>query len=72
MPLKEHLIELTEKSLVACRECHVIADVSMTGSNVKMICPNCHETLGIWETSAEASADLTAYIASDSQGATGE
>ena len=48
MPLEKHLIEVRAQTLVACRECHGIADVSMTDSPVKLICPNCYGTLGSW------------------------
>ena len=72
MPLNEHLVDLTAQGLIACRKCHAIADVSINGSHVKLICPNCHETLGIWQTTAAARADLTAFIANSSQGTTGQ
>lgn len=67
MPLNKHLVELSDKYLIACRECHAIGDVSMIGSRVKLICPKCHRTLGCWETVVAASADLTAFIAGRSQ-----
>ena len=63
MPLYEHLIELSNKNLIACRECSAIADISINGSNVNLVCPNCHKSLGRWETTPAASADLTAFIA---------
>lgn len=63
MSLKKHLIELTTESLIACRECRAIADVSMNGSLVKLICPRCYQTLGIWATTSEAVADMTAFVA---------
>jgi len=37
MPLNEHRVELTAKRLIACRECHAIADVSMTNSHIKLV-----------------------------------
>ena len=40
MPLNEHLVELTAKSLIACRDWRAIADVSMNNSHVKLICPS--------------------------------
>lgn len=63
MLLKEDLIELTAKHLIACRECHAIADVSINGSYVKLICPNCHGMLGSWATTSEAAADITIFLA---------
>jgi uncharacterized paraquat-inducible protein A len=68
MPLKKHLIELTAKSLIACRECRAIADVSMIDSHVKLICPSCYETLGSWATTSEAVADITAFVANGGTG----
>ena len=68
MPLNEHLVELTAKSLIACRECRAIADVSMSNSHVKLICPNCHGTLGSWATTSEAAADITAFVADSAGG----
>ena len=62
MGLHEDRIKLTDKGLIGCRDCSAVADVSIRGSNVKLICPNCHGTLGTWETTAAASADLTAFI----------
>jgi hypothetical protein len=61
MPLQKQLIALTPKKLISCRECQAIADVSMNGSNVKLMCPSCYHTLGSWETKAEALADITAF-----------
>jgi uncharacterized paraquat-inducible protein A len=63
MPLHEQLIELTAKNLIACRECHTIVDVSMAGSLVKLICPNCRVTLGDWSSPSAAGADITAFVA---------
>ena len=63
MSFKKRLIELTAESLIACRECRAIADVSMNGSLVKLICPRCYETLGSWATTSEAAADMTAFVA---------
>ena len=68
MPLQQHLVALTAKGLVACRACGTIADVSMNDRTVKLICPTCHKTLGIWATCSEAGADLTAFIASQGPG----
>lgn len=62
MPLHQDRIKLTDKRLIACRDCGAVADVSIMGSNVTLICPNCHATLGAWETTPAASADLTAFI----------
>jgi uncharacterized paraquat-inducible protein A len=62
MPLQEHLVELTTKRLIGCRECHATADVSINGSSVKLICPNCHASLGTWATTAEAAAGITAFL----------
>lgn len=63
MPLQEHLLELAAKGLIACRECHSIADVSFNGSCVKLMCPSCHRWLGTWATTSEAAADIAAFIA---------
>jgi uncharacterized paraquat-inducible protein A len=68
MPLNEHLIELTAKSLIACRECRALADVSISDSHVKLICPNCYQTLGSWATKSEAAADITAFVAHGTAG----
>lgn len=62
MPLQKHLVELTAKRLIACRKCRVIADVSMDNSQLKLLCPSCHKTLGSWATASEAAADITAFI----------
>jgi len=61
MPLQTELIALTPKKLIACRDCHVSADVSMNGSNVKLMCPSCYRTLRSWATKTEALADITAF-----------
>ena len=63
MPLHEQLIELSAKRLIACRECHTDANVRVIDSLVKMTCLGCHTTLGNWETTAAALADITAYKA---------
>jgi len=63
MPLKKDLIAVTPKSLIACRECHTVADVSVNELYVKLICPSCYQTLGSWLTESEAVADLTAFFA---------
>lgn len=68
MSLKKRLIELTAESLIACRECRAIADVSVNGSLVKLICPRCYETLGSWATTSEAAADITAFVANHRAG----
>ena len=47
MPLQKQLIALTPKKLIACRECQVNADVSMNGSNVKLICPSSTTRWGV-------------------------
>ena len=72
MPLHERLIEVTAKTLIACRGCHALGDVSISGSAVKLVCPRCHECLGNWETTAAASADLTAFIDKESKPTTGQ
>jgi hypothetical protein len=72
MPLYERLIEVTAKTLIACRVCHAVGDVSISGSTVKLVCPRCHECLGNWETTAAASTDLTAFIAKESKPTTGQ
>lgn len=61
--LKEYLIELTPGNLIACCNCRTIADVSVNGSRMKLICPRCYETLGSWATTSEAVADMTAFVA---------
>jgi len=61
--LKEYLIELTPENLIACCKCRTIADVSVIGSHMKLICPGCYETLGSWPTTSEAVADMTAFVA---------
>jgi hypothetical protein len=67
MPIKEHLIELTDECLIACKQCHSIADITVVDhSPVRLICPYCHETLGSWATTTMAIADLTALVAPDS------
>jgi hypothetical protein len=63
MPLKENLLELTAKRLIACRECHAIADVSMNNSRIELICPHCYKSLGGWATTSEAVADIDAFFA---------
>jgi uncharacterized paraquat-inducible protein A len=63
MPLKENLIDVTRKTLIACRECSAVADVAINNSHVKLICPRCHRTLGSWVTTEEAVADLAAFVA---------
>jgi hypothetical protein len=68
MPLNEHLIDLTAKSLIACRECRAIADVSIIDSHVKLIWPNCHGTPGSWATKSEAVADITAFVTNGTAG----
>ena len=72
MSLKEHVVELTAKSLIACRECRVIADISMLDSKVKLICPSCYRTLGSWATTSEAVADITTFVANVGTGHTTE
>ena len=62
MPLQKKLIALTPKKLIVCRECQTIADVSLNGSNVKLVCPRCYCTLGSWTTKTEALADITAFV----------
>ena len=62
MRLHEHLIELTDKSLIACRRCHAIGDVSITGCDVRLLCPKCHETLGVWATTDQVVDEITAFV----------
>jgi len=62
MPLHEHLVELTAKRLIACRQCRTPADMSLGTSPVRLICPGCHQTLGSWETTTMAIADITAFV----------
>ena len=68
MPLKENLLELTAKRLIACRECHAIADVSMNNSHIKLIRPRCFKSLGGWATTPEAVADIAAFVANGRTG----
>jgi len=63
MGLQKQLIELTDKHLIACRECHANADLTLSDSQVTMICPGCRKTLGNWETTPAALADITAFVA---------
>ena len=63
MPLNENRVELTAKRLIACRDCHAIANVSMNNSNINLICPGCYKLLGGWATSSEAVADIDAFVA---------
>lgn len=63
MPLKEDLVGLTVKGLIACRECLAIADVSIYDSNIKLICPSCHRTLGNWVTASEAVVAMAEFVA---------
>jgi hypothetical protein len=62
MPLHKDRIKLTDKRLIACSNCSAVANVSIESENVKLICPNCHMTLGSWETTPAASADITAFL----------
>jgi len=62
MPLKKHLIEVTGKSLIVCRECHTIADISINHLGVRLLCPHCYSTLGIWTTPNQALGDITAFV----------
>jgi hypothetical protein len=66
--LKAYLIELTPENLIACCRCRTIADVSVNGSRMKLICPRCYETLGSWATTSEAVADMAAFVASSRAG----
>ena len=68
MALQEQLIELTDIHLIACRECHQKADVTLTDSLVTMTCPGCHKDLGNWETKTAALADITAFVAKGTAG----
>lgn len=67
MPLRENLIELKDKKLIACRQCRTVADVSMNNSLVKLVCPKCRAILGSWPTASEAAADMSAFVASTEQ-----
>ena len=62
MPLKKHLIEVTGNSLIACRECHTIADISINHLGVRLLCPHCYVTLGIWTTPNQALDDIAAFV----------
>jgi len=62
MPLNERLVEVTTKRLIACRECHVIGDVSINALGVRLLCPRCYETLGVWATSDQAIDEITAIV----------
>jgi uncharacterized paraquat-inducible protein A len=68
MALQEQLIELTDKHLIACRECHAKADITLTDSLVTMTCPGCHKTLGNWETTTASLTDITAFVAKGKAG----
>ena len=61
--LQEQLIEVTDKHLIACRECHATANVALIDSLVTMTCPGCLKTLGNWETTPAVLADITAFLA---------
>jgi len=62
MPLNERLVEVTTKRLIACRECHVIGDVSINGFGVRLLCPRCYETLGMWATTDQAVEEIAAFV----------
>jgi hypothetical protein len=66
--LRKCLVEVTPGNLIACCKCRTIADVSVTGTRMKLICPRCYETLGSWATTSEAIADMTAFVASSRAG----
>ena len=63
MPLIENRVELTPKKLIACRECHAIANVSINNSHINLICLRCYKSLGDWATTSEAVADIDAFVA---------
>jgi hypothetical protein len=65
MPLNQHLVELNPKRLIACRGCHVIADISIN-DHVDLICPGCRQELGSWVTTSGAVDDLAAFVAKES------
>jgi hypothetical protein len=66
--LRKCLVEVTPDNLIACCKCRTVADVSVTGSHLKLICPRCYQTLGTWATTSEAVADMTAFVASSRAG----
>ena len=63
MALKKHFVELTAKQRISCKECHVIADITVGDSPIALTCPCCHQTLGSWRTTPEVLADLSAFVA---------
>jgi len=68
MALNEKLIELTDTHLIACRQCHTLADISVIGGSlVKLVCPSCREWLGSWDSTTAAIADLTAFVARENR-----
>ena len=63
MLLKDHLIEVNAKGLIACCECHAIADISMNASHLDLLCPSCYRKFGRWKSKSEALVELTLFIA---------
>ena len=68
MALNAQLIELTSSSLIACKECHAVADITVQGSPFRLVCSGCGKTLGEWETISGSIADITAFIAGNKLG----
>ena len=66
--LRNCLVELSPENLIACCRCHTVADISITGSRIKLLCPRCYETLGNWTTTSEAIEDMRAFVASGKAG----
>jgi hypothetical protein len=66
--LRVCLVELTPENLIACCKCRTVADVSVIGLRMKLICPRCYETLGSWATTSEAMDEITAFVASGKAG----
>jgi hypothetical protein len=65
MALNAQFVELTSLSLIACKECHTVADMTVQGSPVRLVCPGCRKTLGQWGTMSGSIADITAFIAAN-------
>jgi hypothetical protein len=63
MSLYEHLAERAAKSQIACKNCHAIADITLHGPSVLLVCPQCRRILGQWETSPQCIADMTTFVA---------
>jgi hypothetical protein len=65
MSLYEPLAERTEKSQIACKNCHALADITFYSPRVLLVCPQCRTTLGEWATTPQCIADLTAFVAGE-------